>query len=251
MASLPLGLSRYADRSEICHAHIVGDCVRGEDSSEKKVLLIGDSHAAQLNYFSDVVGSALGIGIRVLSSSGCVVIPDFDVERIPDFAQERCRNQINETKPYINSAQNIILAGKWVRHYESEEFFQALSDFFYWAEDNDVNVLVLSQPPLFEVNIQRVLRFQNLGFKPEVRRDPERDVANEKVSDLASKFNHIKYLDLTESYLFENAPFYRGENIYFDKNHLNEEGARQYGEMAIPYISRWLEVGDKKISNSG
>lgn len=242
---LPPSLSRYAERSEICHTHIVDDCIRGESTSEDVILLIGDSHAAQLNYFSEVVGNSLGIGVRVISSSGCVVIPGFDVERIPDFAQERCRNQMNEAEPYINSSANIILAGKWGRHHESEEFFKSLSAFFNWADGQEVNVLVLSQIPLFDGNIQRILRFKNLGFNPEVRRDPERDVANQKVRNLASGFKHVQFLDLTASELFDNAPFYRGNPIYFDKNHLNEKGSRYYGEVAIPYINSWLEGGQQ------
>ncbi|MFT7467590.1 MAG: hypothetical protein ACI8PP_000831 [Candidatus Pseudothioglobus sp.] len=53
---MPVAMTRYAPNDEICHGKIVGDCVRGYPGLSPSVLVIGDGHAAQLNYFFDTVG---------------------------------------------------------------------------------------------------------------------------------------------------------------------------------------------------
>jgi hypothetical protein len=54
---------RYAPLDEICHGKIVGNCLRGARASETEWLLLGDSHAAQLNLFFDVVGKANNVKV--------------------------------------------------------------------------------------------------------------------------------------------------------------------------------------------
>ena len=59
-APLPIEYQRYADPATICHGQIVGDCLQGDLSSDKEVLVLGDSHAAMLNLFFDQLGKELG-----------------------------------------------------------------------------------------------------------------------------------------------------------------------------------------------
>ena len=59
---LPVELTRYAVDADICHGKVVGDCLHGDRSSKREVLLLGDSHGAQLNEFADVVGRATRTG---------------------------------------------------------------------------------------------------------------------------------------------------------------------------------------------
>src|SRR5690606_17618558 len=61
---LSVELTRYADPETICHGKIINDCLRGDLNSEKQILLMGDSHAAQLNHFADVIGQKLNLRIR-------------------------------------------------------------------------------------------------------------------------------------------------------------------------------------------
>ncbi|PTB91210.1 acyltransferase, partial [Marivirga lumbricoides] len=43
---LPIEYRRYADPATICHGKVVGECLRGDLSSEHEILVLGDSHAA-------------------------------------------------------------------------------------------------------------------------------------------------------------------------------------------------------------
>ena len=102
MNPLPVELKQYADQEEICHGHTNGRCLRGGDRSNTKILVLGDSHAAMLNLFFDTAGEELGITARILTASGCVTIPGFDYQRIADWAQEPCRQQIDFVKKTIS-----------------------------------------------------------------------------------------------------------------------------------------------------
>ena len=49
---LPIEMTRYADGEQICHGKMFGECLRGDLSSNiEPILVVGDSHAAQLNIF--------------------------------------------------------------------------------------------------------------------------------------------------------------------------------------------------------
>ena len=72
--------SRYAIQDEICHGKVLESCVKGDPQGSITILLMGDSHAAQLNLFADIVGKNLGIRFEVISASSCVPIEGFDTE---------------------------------------------------------------------------------------------------------------------------------------------------------------------------
>lgn len=113
VASLPVEFTRYAAPELICHGTQVGDCKRGKPDADVSVLVIGDSHAAQLNYFFDRVGEEEGVAYRVLSSSSCVPISGFDVERLPGWAQKPCRSQIKAVAREMSKVDRLIVAGMW------------------------------------------------------------------------------------------------------------------------------------------
>jgi peptidoglycan/LPS O-acetylase OafA/YrhL len=76
---LPEAMRRYAIMAEICQNKIVGDCLRGDKSADETILMLGDSHAGQLNHFADVVGNNIRAKIRVITGSFCVTIQGFDL----------------------------------------------------------------------------------------------------------------------------------------------------------------------------
>ncbi|MBU3740292.1 MAG: acyltransferase, partial [Rhodoferax sp.] len=57
---LPVELTRYAVDDTICHGKLLPACVRGPGPA--RFLMIGDSHAAQLNVAADVAGHGLNMG---------------------------------------------------------------------------------------------------------------------------------------------------------------------------------------------
>lgn len=239
VGQLPVELTRYAPASEICHGKIVADCIRGNRHSELEILMIGDSHAGQLNHFADVIGGALDARIRVITASACVTIPGFDYERIKDAKRKSCVRQINEAKKYWKSADGIILAGMWAGHAKSKKFLNSLDLFFETMHDKKINVAVLAQVPMVNANVQRVYRLENLGLSPMVTKKSVAET-NEIIKGVAKNYTNIDFFDMSGSSIFLDAPFYDGKLIYHDNHHLNEVGSYLYGHEAITYLTEWI-----------
>ncbi|NWD52156.1 acyltransferase family protein [Pseudomonas gingeri] len=237
---LPEELTRYAIDSEICHGIIVGDCLRGDRSSSRTLLMLGDSHAAQLNYFADVVGNATHTKIRVISSSNCVTIPGFDVNRIAEWGRRACRTQIEEAQKYIPDANGIIIAGMWQFQSPSPEFMEQLESFLSIASSRGQHVLVLAQVPMLSTNPQRTYRTNSLNLHLSAAMNDEWVQANSKIKDLVSRHTNASFLDLSSSAMFATAPMLDGTPIYMDSHHLNELGSTRYGEVATPYLQAFI-----------
>lgn len=230
---LPVSHTRYADPATICHGLVVGDCIRGLGKrTSHPTLVLGDSHAAQLNLFFDQVGAANGKDYRLISASSCVTIPGFDIERLPDWAQEPCARSINYAEEFIPAASEIVIAAMWQYHLQSTKFVSALNAFLNQCYKNGKRVTILWQVPMLNANVQRLRRLEALGFQSSIRLHPEWEGANRRVAAIASQHSNVTFVEFSGSHFFSNAPFYQGQLIYQDNHHLNEIGAAIYARIA-------------------
>jgi hypothetical protein len=237
---LPEPLTRIAEPSEICHGSIVDDCLRGDKFANRTLLLLGDSHGAQLNLFADIVGRETHTKIRVITASSCVPIEGFDVERPVEWARAPCLAQIEVARGYIASSDGLVIAGMWQYHFKSHRFLQALDDFISAAAHRNQRVIVLAQVPMLASNVLRKRRFEELGLpRSAVALNAEWEPANSTIHRLVERHANATFLDLSHNQIFATLPFYNGVLIYSDNHHLNEIGSRRYGEVATPYFADW------------
>nr|WP_262387759.1 SGNH hydrolase domain-containing protein [Pseudomonas gessardii] len=233
-------MTRYAVPDQICHQQIVGECLQGDREQNEPVLVIGDSHAAQLNEFFAAAGASEKFSARVITASNCVPIAGFDVERIPEFSRAGCRSQIAALKGYIDRAKVIVIAGMWQWQTPSADFMVALANFLEAAVQNDVKVVVLAQVPMFNTNLVRARRFAALGLPVSIVENSDWEIANQKIAKLANRYPGVQFLDFSRSEFFRDAPFLQDRLIYMDESHLNELGARQYGLFAASLLKAAL-----------
>ncbi|MBU0665008.1 MAG: acyltransferase [Proteobacteria bacterium] len=233
---LPVEFRRYADQKKICHGKINGTCLRGIDRDDTSILVLGDSHAAMLNYFFDAVGEELGITARVITASSCVTIPGFDYQRIPKWAQDPCKQQIAIVENYLESASIIFVAASWSGHTQNENFMSALTEFLEVRASKNQKILLLAQIPRFKKNPLRAQRFDSLNIPTSLPRDESYLTANLEIKQLADKYQYVQYIDLTRLPIFDAAPLYEGVLIYHDEHHLNEIGSKIYGKHASSYL---------------
>lgn len=238
---LPPERTRYAIRAEICHGKVLESCVRGDPEGSKTILLMGDSHAAQLNLFADVVGKELGIRFKVLTASGCVPIEGFDVERIRTKQHKPCLQQIDEIKKRLHGVDAVWIAGKWSKHTTSEQFQFALREALKQISQLGKPVLLFAQVPMLDGNFQRLRRFLALGLQPNTSSSAKDKTGNRMIRELASSISAVDFLDVSSLPLFTGAPFFEGELIYFDSHHLNEVGSKEYGEQALAELKLWIQ----------
>lgn len=245
---LPVELTRYAAPETICHGTQVGNCKRGKVDADIAALVIGDSHAAQLNHFFDQVGNEQGVAYRVLTASSCVPIPGFDVERLPTWAQKPCRDQIAAVAQVLPEVDRVIVAGMWQYQMQSQAFTNALTEFLSATAGSYKNVVVLAQVPMFETDVQRVRRFTELGLPAPLTFNREWQAANQQVKAIADRTPGVRFLDFSSSSFFAAAPYEQGLLIYRDSHHLNEVGASRYGHYAAQQLQRAFDQPQSNVS---
>ncbi|WP_445397442.1 acyltransferase family protein [Zobellella sp. An-6] len=242
---LAIEYRRYADPATICHGKILYECLRGDSASNHEVLVIGDSHAAMLNHFFDLLGQELGFKARIITASSCITMPGFDYQRLPRWAQQPCVHQITEARKYIENTNMIFMAGMWSYQTQSEDFNKALEIFLGDMEQQDIQVYLLPQVVQFDKSPLRARRFQHLGLPDQVKQGTAWLEANIHLASIAQRYPNVTYLDLEKLDLFEEAPFYNNELIYFDEHHLNEVGAKLYVQMAREGVAASILSGQQ------
>lgn len=248
VAPPPVELTRYAAPELICHGALVGDCKRGKADEDVSVLVLGDSHAAQLNYFFDQVGQEQGVAYRVLTASSCVPIPGFDVERLPVWAQKPCREQIEAVARELPKVDRVIIAGMWQYQMQSPVYVKAFSDFLASITQAHKRVVVLAQVPMFDSNVQRVRRFVALGLSASLTPNGEWQAANRQVAEIVGRIPGAGFLDFSGSTFFADAPYQQGVLIYYDGSHLNEVGVIRYGHYASEQLQRAFDQPQSNVS---
>ncbi len=248
VAPLPVEMTRYANPKLICHGVQVGGCKRGNPDAEPSVLVIGDSHAAQLNYFFDEVGKRQGTAYRVLTASSCVPIPGFDVERLPAWAHAPCRAQIEAVSRELPNVDQIIIAGMWQYQMQSQAFAKAFAEFLSDSIKAHKRVLVLAQVPMFETDVQRVRRFTEIGLAAPLEFNREWQATNQQVREITQRMPGVQFLDFSDSEFFGSAPYQQGTLIYRDRHHLNEVGAIRYGQYAANELLRTFDQPQSNVS---
>lgn len=243
-----LELTRYAPAEFICHGIQVAECKRGKVDVPASVLVIGDSHAAQLNYFFDEAGSELGLAYRVITSSSCVPIKGFDVQRLPAWAQKSCRAQIDAVALALPKTDKIIVAGMWQYQMQSPAFIEAFRFFLEDAAATKKQVVVLAQIPMFDSNVLRIRRFTELGLLVPLKLNAEWKSANKAVGDMVAGIPGAKFIDFSGSVFFATAPYHEGQLIYQDRHHLNEIGARRYWQYASAAMRHAFDQPQSSVS---
>ncbi len=236
---LPVEYSRYANASQICHGKIVANCIQGNKAAPTHTIVIGDSHAAQLNLFFNQFGLAHNISFEVLTSSSCLPIDGFNLEKSHDWAKESCKKQTEYIKNSLKNKKIIIFAGKWNYHQDSQTQ-QAIKTFI--ENNKDKKIIIFSQIPMFNLNVIRARRINDLGIHLHIKSIPTWLDANKSMENLANQYKHVSFLNTQNLMLFDNAPFYKGELIYSDNHHLNEIGSKFYAQQLDQKLLEILNV---------
>ena len=238
---LQIEYARYADPATICHGQIVGDCLKGDLSSAKEVLVLGDSHAAMLNLFFDQLGKELGFKARILTASSCVTIPGFDYQRLPEWAHQPCLAQIKEAEKNLPAATVIFLAANWEWQLGSSEFQHRLKEFLAKENKGDRKIYLMGQVPLLKNNPARAQRFHMLGLPSGTSISPKYQAANQQLASYETHAVQMVRVDLESAVLREQRGSENDGPFYMDEQHLNEVGARRYAEMAQDTFKRLMK----------
>ena len=191
-----------------------------------KILLIGDSHALSMKRYLDYVGKRNGFSYKTVTNGQYPLIPGLTEEIVKGKAAfNRYSKLIKEVNKLIPTTDIIILqfsgnGEKWapairnlVQGLKANQSLIVISDFAH-LEKNPVreNRAIIRNKELavdYGVNFQPVV--------PEVR-------------EILKSNPNCRYLDISDTKVFKDAPFYQDTLMYYDDDHLNIYGSRVYAE---------------------
>jgi len=223
-----------------CFSSIKNDCLWGDDASkEPRMLILGDSHAAQLAKFIEVYASERHLGYRLIASSDCPTIPGIDRRLFHREWDKNCNAQTEFAKKYIAESNPIIIAASW-EGYSNKTIEQVRG--FIEGLPSGKHVIILFQIPTLKIDPMRQIHFTDVGI-PNFLYPHGADAVttaaektNDRVRHVLGEGKSYKFLDLSKLPVFEEVPYYKGKLIYFNHNHLNEEGSKVYGAQAAKML---------------
>lgn len=224
---------------DVCHGNFDQHCVRGAVGLAPTVLVTGDSHAASLNSFIDVVGRHEGWSANVFSAGSCSPVFGLDETVLAGWAHEPC----NALKRYVHDNYQrydaVVLASQWAFQLGMED---AKSDPAYLEKleqtlreiARSIPVYVVSDVPSLAVSPFRTLRFAPVGRIMDRPAPTDYLQANKVIKDLVLSIPNVHYVDLSNAYAkFSPQGMYRGKAAYFDGHHLNIYGSTALGHLFV------------------
>jgi peptidoglycan/LPS O-acetylase OafA/YrhL len=191
-----------------------------------KILLIGDSHALSMKRYLDYVGKHNGFSYKTVTNGQYPLIPGLTEELIKEKpAFTRYSKLIKEVDRLIPNTDIIILqfsgnGKKWapaisnlVKGLKPTQSLIVISDFAH-LEKNPVreNRAIIKNK---ELNVDYGVNFQPVV--PEIR-------------EILKSNPNCRFLDIADTKVFKDAPFYQDTLMYYDDDHLNIYGSRVYAE---------------------
>lgn len=235
-------LLRYAPPNTFCHGNTNVDCLRGDRRQEPSILLIGDSHAAQLNLFMEKFGERYGVSSLVMSASSCLPINGFSDARLPAWALEPCKSMGAAVERQLPHFEKLIIAGKWSYHASNPLFVDFFSKFLQSNALKEKQVFILGQIPMLDRHPVRSLRFSHLGLDLAVNSNMLASSANNLIISSSIGVPNVTVLDFSSHEIFESAPLFKGQILYMDTHHLNEIGSVRYSEEIAPAFAASLNI---------
>lgn len=225
-------LNNYGE--DICHADFHKNCHKG--SSTKPVLLVtGDSHAAHLNDFFDVVGKLQNWSSYVVTSDSCSPVLDFDEDVIStEKARQSCKTLKKIFMDNLDQYEHVAIASRWdfqlgfsAGEAADPKYLEKLEKTLEMLADKHKTVYLFAQIPMRIISPQRAELF-SLRFSYAANKNTESSVskANSIVKMLSSKYPNTKWIDIYKPFSsFQDGLYVNGTPIYKDKSHLNSFGA--------------------------
>ncbi|MGV6945056.1 acyltransferase family protein [Sphingobacterium kyonggiense] len=214
----------------------------GDISSNDSILFIGDSHGLVMKKFVDIVGKTNGISFRSVTNDAYPTIPGIDKIH---FKEIRFYNQylglIKEVEKELPKSKLIIIQFSS----DGKKWKDAIKSFLSKLNTNQ-RVLVLADFPVIDKNPVKL----NKGIVKDLNRKQKYIITKNKIDselyEIFNNANNVKYVDMSNSKVFMDIPFYNDTLMYYDRGHLNIYGAEKF---AIEENDRFLEAINWGLKN--
>ena len=199
--------------------------------------VLGDSHAAHLTPFIDIVGKQEGFAADVISSNSCGVALGFLLPQ-SDRRANRCNPYNHFIAQKVKNYPVVFISQRWFLHTDKPGFTEHFGKMLDTLIQQGKQVYVFADTPM---NAQLPLRHyylkQRLGIdmqyvsehkKAEIARSAE---ADKTIESIVKQRPAVHWVNIMTSIPADKT--IDGLPIYFDTNHLNTHGATKLAEKFI------------------
>lgn len=198
-------------------------------TDEKRIVLLGDSHALTFKPYLDELGKSNFFSFRTVTNNNIPTIPFLTRKEIP---QNDRWNIYKQLSPYIknevDSADVIIIlfsnaGSRWVS--PLQKMFANLK--------GHQKVLVLPDYPSIDRHPVRVNKSHLKDKNKDQRYKLTYKVTDSQIINLINSNPNVRYVDFSKfKDFFSDAPFYNDTLMYYDKSHLNYFGSVKYAKYS-------------------
>lgn len=192
----------------------------------RNVLLLGNSHARTMKYYFDYLGKRHSFSYRTITGSGYPSIEGMDKQyNRSSILYEDYLKIYPYIRPEIDGANIIIL-----QYRDSEELYDVpVLNLLNNLKENQY-VVLMSAIPVLDKNPLRMNRSITRDSSKYNSYEIIRETLSEEFIKQINEHPRAFYLDLSDSKVFDDAPFYNDTLMYYDKLHINIYGAKVYAQ---------------------
>ena len=225
---------------DLCHGKINDKCIRGDKTKNPRILIVGDSHTAHYTYFFDELGKKYGWSAKVLSSSSCSPVFNYNESLLPEWAHEGCKNLKDHFWSHYKDYDIIVLSSRWDFHLglsnckgHDPDFLEKLEKTLDRLSGKVQHIYVLSQIPLLFNHPFRLKKFMALKFPMTLYGHSDHsNTANKVIKAIVLKYPNVTFLETTPYFRFFDKGFlFHNKPTYMDQTHLNQYGAETLAHL--------------------
>lgn len=206
------------DEDNTCHDNIKDSCHKGINKPAD-ILVIGDSHAGQHNYFFEKVGLRQNLSFDIISADNCHILLTLPT----DNQSLKCIQATNWAKNRVENYHTIIYLGRWdTASYFLEHIGQEIDN----LHDKGKRVYLALDNPAINVIPLRAMRQYQWGLKLHAPLKFTPSANNARIKQIADKHG-VSVFDIAK--YIPNDAMIDGYPVYQDRDHINPYGSAMLG----------------------
>lgn len=209
-------------------------CAGGDASSDKEILLYGNSHAEHHFEMLSMLAKDEKMQLKMYASGGCS----------PTVQSAKCNSTLSAYTEALQQGTEIsVIAFRWDQNFDNEEYLSEVDKIIELAQANSKKVIVMAQPPLLNFSPSKVANCDRLGISCPGPADPVNDkypLYNEAVKQRFIA-QGVEFYDPYTS-ITDVSQLYEGDKLlYSDADHLSVYGGRWLYEQNRAQASTLLK----------
>ncbi len=201
----------------------------GDVNAKNNILMLGDSHGLVMKPFLNYIGSRNNFSITTITNDTYPPVPGIDEIQFVENSNYLLYKKLADiAAKEIEKHDYIVIIKSW--KLEFPYFNSALEKLI--RQYPEKGFLILSDFPTLNKNPIRVNggafrnRSKNAEFMTFLAEIPQ------NVQKELKSLPNAQILDLTDSKVFKDIPYFNDTVMYYDENHLNQFGSEKYAKEA-------------------